>query len=161
MIRMSFFIVLTFFSGKLFCQSTINVTSNSATINGIVHDYSIGEMTMVTTERTSNLIVTQGVLQPNSTTSKSSDVIIKSDLIDFVKVYPNPTSNMLFIELLETENATFQLYDALGKIVLETKNQAQKSSIDLSSFTTGNYYLVVKNALQETQKMSFKIQKIK
>ena len=77
---------ILFFSKISFAQSTINVTSHTATIGGIVHDYSIGEMTMVTTERTSNLIVTQGVLQPNSTTSKSSDVIIKSDLIDFVKV---------------------------------------------------------------------------
>ncbi len=142
-------------------QTTINVTSHSASINGIVYDYSIGEMTMISTERASNLIVTQGILQPNSRTSKTDEVISKIDFVDFVKVYPNPTSNILFIELTDTENATFQLFDALGKILVDTKSIGMKSRIDLSAFAIGNYNLVVKNDTNQTQKMSFKIQKTK
>lgn len=142
-------------------QTTINVTSHSASINGIVYDYSIGEMTMISTERASNLIVTQGILQPNSKTSKTDEVISKIDFVDFVKVYPNPTSNILFIELIDIENATFQLFDALGKILVDTKSIGMKSRIDLSAFAIGNYYLVVKNDTNQTQKMSFKIQKTK
>jgi hypothetical protein len=140
-------------------QTTINVTSHSASINGIVYDYSIGEMTMISTERASNLIVTQGILQPNSRTSKTDEVISKIDFVDFVKVYPNPTSNILFIELTDTENATFQLFDALGKILVDTKSIGMKSRIDLSAFAIGNYNLVVKNDTNQTQKMSFKILK--
>jgi len=142
-------------------QSTINITSHTVTIGGVVHDYSIGEMTMVTTEQMQNLIVTQGVLQPSSLLHKKINDDINSDFIDFVKVYPNPTNNLLFVELLDAENATIQLYDALGKTVINTKSTAQKSSLDLSSFATGTYYLVVSNPNQQSQKMSFNIQKIK
>ncbi len=153
------FFIITF--SKVNAQTTINVTSHSASINGIVYDYSIGEMTMTTTERASNLIITQGVLQPNYRNSTTDEVISKNDFEDFAKVYPNPTSNLLFIELIDTENATFQLFDALGKILIDTKSTEMKSSIDLSAFATGNYYLVVKNDTKQTQKMSFKIQKTK
>jgi hypothetical protein len=151
-----------FFISKIsYSQGAINVTSNTIKINGIIHDYSIGEMTMITTEMNANLIVTQGILQPGNFTKKTNDEILKSDLIDFVKVYPNPTENLLFVELLNAENATIQLFDAVGKMILETKSTTQKSTIDLSPYSTGNYYLVVFSPNNQTQKMSFKIQKIK
>ena len=144
-----------------FSQSTINVTSHTATINGIVYDYSIGEMSMIATERTNNLIVTQGIIQPINASSKINDEVIKTKLIDFVKIYPNPTKNLLFVELIETENANIQLFDALGKMILETKNLTQKTTIDLTSYSIGNYYLVAINSKDKTQKKSFKIQKLK
>lgn len=45
-------------------QSTLNVAGNSAKINGMTFDYSIGEMTLVSTERNANIIVTQGYCNP-------------------------------------------------------------------------------------------------
>jgi hypothetical protein len=143
------------------CQNAINVTSRTATINDIVHDYSIGEMGMIATERNGNLIITQGVIQPINSSLKIKDGDIKTDLIDFVKVYPNPTKNLLSIELIETENITIQLFDALGKLILEMKNRTQKTTLDMNSYSIGNYYLVAFNSKDQTQKLSFKIQKIK
>jgi hypothetical protein len=144
-----------------FCQNAINVSSCTANINGIVHDYSIGEMAMVASEQNNNLIITQGVIQPIIASIKTKDEVIKTDLIDFVKVYPNPTKNMLSIELIETDNVNLQLFDALGKLILEMKNRTQKTIIDMTSYSIGNYYLLAFNPKDQTQKISFRIQKIK
>jgi hypothetical protein len=95
-----------------FSQNTVNVTSHTATIHGIVYDYSIGEMTMIATVRNNNLIITQGIIQPINASLKINDEVIKTDLIDFVKIYPNPIKNLLFVELIEIENANIQLFDA-------------------------------------------------
>jgi hypothetical protein len=144
-----------------FCQNTINVSSHTTSINGIVHDYSIGEMAMVASEQNNNLIITQGVIQPIIASIKTKDEVIKTDLIDFVKVYPNPTKNMLSIELIETDNVNLQLFDALGKLILEMKNRTQKTIIDMTSYSIGNYYLLAFNPKDQPQKISFRIQKIK
>jgi len=152
---------LSFLTQISFSQNSINVTSNTATVNGIVHDYSIGEMAMIATERNDNLIITQGVIQPITASLKTNGKVIKKDLIDFVKVYPNPTKNLLSIELIETENISLQLFDALGKLILEMKNRTQKTIIDMTSYSIGNYYLLAFNPKDQTQKVSFKIQKIK
>ena len=152
---------LSFLTQISFSQNSINVTSNTATVNGIVHDYSIGEMAMIATERNDNLIITQGVIQPITASLKTNGKVIKTDLIDFVKVYPNPTKNLLSIELIETENISLQLFDALGKLILEMKNRTQKTIIDMTSYSIGNYYLLAFNPKDQTQKIFFKIQKIK
>jgi hypothetical protein len=67
----------------------------------------------------------------------------------------------LSIELIETENISIQLFDALGKLILEMKNRTQKTTLDMNSYSVGNYYLVAFNSKDQTQKLSFKIQKIK
>ena len=68
---------------------------------------------------------------------------------------------MLSIKLIETENVNFQLFDALGKLILEMKNSSQKTIIDMTSYSIGNYYLLAFNPKDQTQKISFRIQKIK
>lgn len=159
------FILLTLIFVSITCvlsaQSTLNISSHSATLKGVVHDFSIGEMTMVTTEQTENLLVTQGLLQPSPFSNKKNNDHVHSDFIDFVKVYPNPTSHLLFIELIEVEHANIRLYDALGKLLVDTKSNEQRSSLDVSSFALGTYYLIISDPKQPTLNMSFNIQKIK
>ena len=50
--------------------SVINASGYSGTISGQVFDWSIGEMTLVSTYTGSTLIVTQGLLQPYMLSSK-------------------------------------------------------------------------------------------
>ena len=68
---------------------------------------------------------------------------------------------MLSIKLIETDNVNLQLFDALGKLILEIKNSSQKTTIDMTSYSIGNYYLLAFNPKDQTQKISFRIQKIK
>lgn len=45
--------------------SACNVAGNSVTINGTIHEWSVGEMVLVNTVTTSGFIITQGLLQPS------------------------------------------------------------------------------------------------
>jgi hypothetical protein len=157
-------------SASSFAQQAINVSSHSATINGVVFDYSIGEMTRISTEHTGGLIVTQGVLQPFTTTLTNRDPeqnpahLGKTDLI---KVYPNPTENLLFIESVEPVDASmsYSLYDATGKMILNDevlwKAGPNQFSLHLESVAAGSYYLLLRKstALTGAENFSFKIQK--
>ncbi|QLH45957.1 MAG: T9SS type A sorting domain-containing protein [Bacteroidota bacterium] len=163
---------LLFGAASMHAQSSLNVTGNSAKINGMTFDYSIGEMTLVSTERTSNFIITQGLLQPGNTGSQAPDADgnnILNDLSDRVRLYPNPTDNLLFVELqaLVSGECNYELFDATGKVVLSRKETQQeginKFQLELNALAAGTYYLVLTSPGQENQlqKYSFKIQKVK
>jgi hypothetical protein len=151
-------------------QQTLNVAGNTAKINEMTFDYSIGEMVLVSTEKSSNLIVTQGVLQPLQSTSSASsteDVILSAN-DNPIKVYPNPTSQLVYIESYETNiiDYAYNLYDATGKIVLSQKGQTQvglnKLELNLQSLASGSYYLMMQKCDPngQNQNYSYKIQKI-
>lgn len=154
-----------------FSQQTLNVAGHSAKINGMTFDYSIGEMTLISTERNANLIVTQGLLQPNGPGSGSDQVNqgnTLSDLTDRINVYPNPTQNILYLELLDAIAGDFayQLFDGTGKVVLEYKGQLVQGSnrftLDLGSIAAATYYLMVRKPGSDGQPstVSYKIQKV-
>ena len=152
-----------------FSQQAINVSSHSATIHGATFDYSIGEMTLVSTERNANIIVTQGLLQPNGSGSgtQAQPGNTNISLSDMIKVYPNPTENILNVESIENADAeiSYQLFDATGKVVLSEKTMwragSNKVSLDLKSFAAGSYYLMIRkpNANGILENFSYKIQK--
>lgn len=56
-----------------------------------------------------------------------------------VKIYPNPTSGITQVELENTEFEKITVFNSLGTLVLESKN----NTIDLSNFNSGIYYLEV------------------
>lgn len=157
-------------SMSAFSQQNFNVAGHTAVINGMTFDYSIGEMTLITTERNANLTVTQGLLQPTgpgngaNTQPGNTHTLPATDL---VKVYPNPTENILFVESVENLEAEFsyQLFDVAGKVVLSKtllqKKGVNKYSLDLRQFAAGSYYLVIRklNAEGEYENYSYKIQK--
>lgn len=134
-------------------------------------DYSIGEMTLVSTERTGNLIVTQGLLQPGSGSAladgQGSGQGLNS-LADRINVYPNPTQNVLYVETEETLIADYglQLFDATGKVVMSragrTSVGTNRFSLDLQVLAGGTYYLMVRKpgADGQAQTYSFKVQKV-
>lgn len=152
-------------------QQTINVAGNSAVIHGMTFDYSIGEMTVISTEKTANLIVTQGLLQPlpsatNSSNTTSPDNHL-STLAGLINVYPNPTSNVLYIETKDQQagDLNYQLFDASGKLVASSKELqkegSNKFSFNLQSFASGSYFLMIQKSTQggNVEAISFKIQK--
>ena len=150
-----------------FSQSAINVAGGSATIQGMKFDYSIGEMTIVSTERNAHLIVTQGLLQPTSSGSGASENPSPTHTLnaDYVKVYPNPTSNLLYVESYQEVNSkiSYQLFDATGKLVLSKEENLQagsnKITFDMQSYAAGAYYLMIKEVDAENSTLSFKILK--
>lgn len=150
-----------------FSQQGTSVCSNMATLNGLKFNYTIGEMTLVSTQKNANLIVTQGLLQPGDLTKETSEPPANTNLSRYndMKVYPNPSKNILFVEFIENTDTeiSYQLLDAAGKTLL-SKTYVHKAgpaniSLNMENYAAGNYYLtIMKSNTQE--KFFYKLQKI-
>ncbi len=169
-IKVCVFSALLVVSAQCFAQHTMNVSSHTAVIAGNTFDYSIGEMTLISTAHTGGLIVTQGFLQPLQNERVETHMAEPSSaqtMANQVKVYPNPTENILFIESIEeTEQMIgYQLFDATGKVVLNEKINwhvgFNKLTLDLRNYAAGAYYLMISQPNQQgnLENTSYKIQK--
>jgi hypothetical protein len=69
-----------------------------------------------------------------------------------IKIYPNPTTNKLFIEAIDLNKIV--ITNCLGQTVLVLNDPSSKQEIDLSSFTSGVYFLTVE---VDSRKKVFKI----
>lgn len=81
-----------------------------------------------------------GQYQQISDTAKVAAASTQQGKSYFWKCYPNPTSDVLHVELEGEVNELF-ITDVTGKIVLRAAPAHNKASIQLSSFPTGIYFL--------------------
>ncbi len=68
-----------------------------------------------------------------------SETRVNSDF----KVYPNPTQNVVHIKQQKAKNIIVEVVDATGKLILSTTGKNQLTTIDLSGFTNGLYFIKV------------------
>lgn len=123
-------------------QSAFSATSHRVTIQGKTFEYVIGEMTLVSTDRTTGLIVTQGYLQPTDENRPSQ--IQSSGVQNDIRVYPNPTEDVVNLEFVDQQDQSFSylLVDATGKVLFKKENEtANRFQLDMRSYASGNYYL--------------------
>ncbi len=100
--------------------------------------------------------MTQGFHQPYLMVTALED--LKESLQ--VRVFPNPTTNFLNIEFGEsTERIGLALIDASGKQLLVRENLSSFTSLDLSSFAAGTYFLRLTDKHAKSVK-TFNIQKL-
>lgn len=89
-------------------------------------------------------------------TTKEVTQLDSEDFEFLSKVYPNPTTDFLNIELQQKDKIKYQLSDLSGKEVLQGQFTDIKNNIDLSGQTAGIYYLTlinVTNNYKETTKI--------
>lgn len=169
--RIVCFLIAAFLSGisALYAQSigpgTLNSTGGSTTVGGSTFEWSFGEMTAVHTATASNIIVTQGVLQPS--TDPSGIITAKYADAAMLKVYPVPTQNVVYLQPAFNCSGTLQysLLDATGKSILrhsaDLKSGTEQQSVDMTALPPGNYMLQVQYADTNVPYNNvYKIQKI-
>ena len=144
-ISLSFlFLLLVSIPTVVIGQSVINASGGSHSFSGGVFEYSIGEMTEISTERNDEIIVTQGLLQIEDV---SLGVPEESFSIQNLTVYPNPTKGELHIKpsLGKSGELSLKLYDLLGRIVVNRNVYLQTGQeqqvLDLSSLSEATYML--------------------
>jgi chitodextrinase len=72
---------------------------------------------------------------------------------DNIKLYPNPTKEMLNIEILEGSYDEITVFSALGNIVHKAETGVDKLSIDVSQLSAGMYFIrFVSNGLAVTKR---------
>ena len=121
--------------GQILSPSVIGSAGASFSNSTFSTDLTVGEVMIETFSNIS--IITQGFHQ--GIEGINSDVV---NLDINTKVYPNPTTNFLIIELEQNVNAELLVYDINGKIVIKDKlNNEQQKQLDFSFLNQGNYLL--------------------
>tara|TARA_Y100000588_G_C13946498_1_gene792357 strand:+ start:77 stop:544 length:468 start_codon:yes stop_codon:yes gene_type:complete len=123
-------------SAQITSPSVISSSGNTYFNGNIIMDYTLGEV-VIETHLNGPTILTQGFHQ------EILKVTTQVENIDLTtKIYPNPTTSFLIIELEKNITADILVYDINGKLVIEDKldNQHQKE-LDFSFLKQGNYLL--------------------
>lgn len=144
--------------------ATLNATGGTGVISGNTYEWSIGEMVLVHTATSANLIVTQGLLQPSP---PPSGIKKTETLFADVTVYPNPARDIIYLQPRLAGDGILQyvLQDITGK-VLKTGTAAlangnEKQTITLEGYAAGRYMLTVHFSRNEQQyQNNFKIEKL-
>ena len=146
--------------------STLNSSGGSGPIGSYEFDWSVGEMSLVSTFSSSSIVVTQGVLQPLDAWPLD---IGNSALLTQLKVFPNPAESIVNIQysVQAAGSMTYRLMDVSGK-TLESGSENVKQGtlnkqLNISSLACASYMLEVIVSREDgtNESTSFKIQKIK
>ena len=122
--------------GQVTTPSVVSSSGDSYSNGNIIMDFTLGEIVIETFSNTAN-ILTQGFHQGDLKVTTS---VVNLDIK--TKVYPNPTTNFLIIELEKNVNAELLVYDVNGKLVIKDKlNNEQQKQLDFSFLGQGNYLL--------------------
>lgn len=66
--------------------------------------------------------------------------------LNSIRMYPNPTANIIYLKGLSNDETTIYLYNALGQLL---KKEKYNSNIDLQAFEAGLYFMKILNNQQQ------------
>ena len=76
------------------------------------------------------------------------------NLLDNIKVYPNPSSEILTLEGLPNNKKTdIVLYDLNGKLIKEYTSYSSIMNMDVSNVVSGSYILIMNKQIEKTVKI--------
>ena len=145
--------------------ATLNITGGSSTNNGNTYEFAIGSVVSGNTYISTNLIVTPGVLQPE--TSDPDGIELPEITAGELSVYPNPVTQTLFLQPHFDKGGTLEyvLYDVAGRTITR-QTQAlplgnEKQEIRMAAYATGQYILQIRFLTPgKTSINAYKIQKV-
>ncbi|TVR81510.1 MAG: T9SS C-terminal target domain-containing protein [Chitinophagaceae bacterium] len=130
--------------GQSLSPTVISSSGAFHTAGGYSLSQTVGE-TVIETLSSSDLILTQGFHQP-----EKLSVGISSNSLSIwdVNVFPNPTSNSVFLEISASSDVDInvELFDVLGKKIKPLQNGhlingQMKITLDMSPFASGVYFV--------------------
>jgi membrane-bound inhibitor of C-type lysozyme len=149
--KSTFIILLVLFVSIISNAQSIErqvISSMGASYNNgsIKVDQTVGE-TVISTESSLNIIITQGFHQPESDLSIDVPEIEREVKMS---IYPNPTSSQVFLDItkVDAKSITLQLIDLTGKLLFAKEGVSPistKETLDMSTFATGAYFLLVRD----------------
>ncbi|RYE25192.1 MAG: T9SS type A sorting domain-containing protein [Sphingobacteriales bacterium] len=165
LIGLPLLLISAYIRGQSITPSMYNSAGGATKIGTNTYEWSVGEMTLVHTATSSNIIVTQGLLQPmpRNTTAIQTPIALYENL----QVYPNPTSGIVYLQynLPATGNMKYSLLDVTGKLIQNNQvavERTGKLSIDMGSIANATYMLYVyyQPISGASQTASYKVNKI-
>ena len=139
--------------GQVLAPSLVSSSGNTFSSGNVIMDFSLGEV-VITTNLNSSNILTQGFHQEIlKVTTQVVNIDIKT------KVFPNPTTSSLTIELDKKISAELLVYDIKGRVVIKDKlNNENTKTLNFGILKQGNYLLYINTSDQQS---IYKIQKIR
>jgi hypothetical protein len=135
---------LGFTPGAL-AQEAKPASGGDASGSGGSVSYTVGQV-LYTTNTGTKGSVAEGVQQPYEVSVLVGIEKVK-DITLMCTVYPNPATDLLFleIEIADNENLFFQLYDMLGKLLVSKKLVDIRTTIPMANLAPATYFLKVRN----------------
>lgn len=144
------FLIIGIFTSKPYAQeTTLSTGADYSNSNGSI-SFSIGQTTFNSNENNSGL-ESQGIQQPFEIYLITNS--IKDQSTYDISLYPNPTSDQIFLETKNSQNQIIQiqLYNTEGKLILNNEINNEKAKIDFTNYTSGQYLMKIKNSNNKTQ----------
>jgi hypothetical protein len=69
--------------------------------------------------------------------------VVEMEELDWVKVYPTTTNEQVYVDVIYT-HCTYEIYDALGKLLVSGVLDKGLNTIDLSDLVSGIYFVRTK-----------------
>lgn len=145
---------------NLQAQDMISTSGGNASGSGGSVSYTIGQVAY-RNNHGSNYSITEGVQQPYeifeiTSTSKAIDINLS------VSAFPNPTSDILILNIqkIENSNLEYQLFNMLGKLIENKKITTNQTMIDMNNLVPAIYFLKViqePNAFNKQEVKTIKI----
>lgn len=158
---------LPYVRGQSIGPQTLNATGGTFNMGSNVFDWSIGEMSMVSTFSGPAIILTQGLLQNETMLSVSG--INDTHLQQWVRVFPNPASSVLNLQFTtsSTGTVTYAFMDITGRVLISKSvpvvSGRVEEQLNISAFAAAPYLLEVTITDEQAgaKKTSYKIDKLK
>ena len=79
--------------------------------------------------------------------NSSSSIIDLANDVEEISVYPNPTIDVITIDIggNELKNSQYEIFNITGKLITSNTIKNKKQLIDLTHFSKGNYLLKFTN----------------
>lgn len=121
-------------------QEVIASQGNSYSNSSVSIDFTIGEVVIASLSNTGNTL-TQGFHQTNLTVLAIDDFDINYQ----ARVFPNPTQDLLQVEIQNFEGLNYKMYDIQGRQLSQQKIYSINTSINTTPYAKGLYLLVILN----------------
>ena len=145
-IMKNYFLIAVFLAVSNFAQAqeSLNTSGGVDAGTGGTVSFSVGQMVYTTDSKGAGAVV-QGIQRPYRITTTD---IKKLDNSFSFKAYPNPSSDVLFLEMDEfcNEKLNYQLYDVQGKLLITNPIELAKTQINMRSFSVGTYLIQIYNS---------------
>ncbi|OAB76124.1 T9SS type A sorting domain-containing protein [Cochleicola gelatinilyticus] len=139
---------IVYLGGPYGNNTTINETFNldaDCYIFELIDTYGDGGGAVTLTDSNGTIIYsTNGAYGSGENTNFKSDGILgveDNDALQNVVLYPNPANTVLFVR--NAKNASLEVYDILGKLIMTESNIALETQLDVANLQTGTYFVKI------------------